>query len=178
MNDVYYMDLVNENSIDAFMYDEWITEFIDVQYNTDYSNFNEFDELSILLDKIRTPKDFDIVELVYDIACEKYPLVKNKSILNPRFRHVNSWFVFEKVFEELLHKMASIYENEDEPTKIKELIDKLVGLFPECENLIKLQLADADNLPNEWDEAWMIPKDIIISQQYKDLFDYIQSYKL
>lgn len=163
-----YSEIVAANAIDAFEFDENILEFIDKTYETAYMNCNMDDELQALSDRIHHDNDYEIVEQIYDLACEKYPLVKNIPTLNPRKRYVNSFYVFEKSFDYIIDDRD---EDEFEPLKT-ELINK----YPKCEQLILNQFAwDGDG--DERDPKWLIPKDEILDEQYEQLYAEGLNYK-
>ena len=122
MNNSDWYELIDENTIDAFEYDERLCEFLDKHYQTTYQDLNMDDEITSLTDKIYYPNDYEYIEEAYDIACIMYPLVKTDPLLNPRLRLVNMCFVFRRAFNRLLDRISEVNDDiytEDE--KMKEV---------------------------------------------------------
>lgn len=165
--DSEYLEIVNENKINAYDYDEQITDFIDENYNTTYNNCNMNDEIEDLFNKMlklsphEEKEAFECVEKVYDIACEKYPKIKNIPQLNPRFRHVNSFYVFDDPFN------IFINSGEEHCEKLKE---ELINKYPKCKDLINYEFDYDGENDNEHDLKWFIPLNEILDEQYEQLY--------
>lgn len=160
-----YVEIVERNAIDAFEFDENILEFIDKIYGTAYMNCNMDDEIQALSDRIHHGTDYEIVEQIYDLACKKYPLVNEHPTLNPRKRHVNAFYVFEKPFDYVVDC--------DQSERIKH---DLIAKYPKCAQLILNRFAWVD-YGSEWDEKWLIPKAELLDEQYEKLYEECLSYK-
>ena len=128
-------------------------------------------------DKIKNSQDFDTVESLYKLACEKYPLVEENKNLNPKFRLINSWYVFSAPFDELYDYLEHVCGGEDLDEKYNEVRQTLIRLFPKCEKTILLQTSLGDDLPDSDDEVWLIPRNEIESEEYKNLYSYVQTFR-
>lgn len=171
-----YQQLIEDNMIDAFDYMERIFDFIDENYKTTYNDCNMSDDIEELGDKIKNRNDFETVEILYTLTCEKYPLVKDVEVLNPKLRLVNSWYVFNKPFDELLDYLEHNYdtiENEFDE-KYNEILDTLVHKFPKCEKVIRIQMKLKD-IPDEQDDIQFIPMDEINDEEYSKLYECVQT---
>lgn len=135
------------------------------------------DDIEQLSDKIKNSQDFDTVESLYKSACEKYPLVEENKNLNPKFRLINSWYVFNKPFDELLDYLDHNYEDEKFDEKYNESMSVLIQLFPKCEKIILLQMK-LEDIPDSNDEVWLIPRNEINNEEYENLYSYVQTLRL
>lgn len=171
-----FQQLIDDNAIDAIDYMERIIDFIDEKYKTTYNNCDMNDDIEQLSDKIKNKHDFETVESLYKSACEKYSLVKENKFLNPKFRLINSWYVFNKPFDELLDYLDHNYEDERFDEKYNEIMKTLIRLFPKCEKTIELQMR-LEDIPDSNDEVWLMPRNEIDNEEYKKLYSYIQNIK-
>lgn len=173
-----YQKLVEDNMINAFDYAERMFDFIDEKYKTTYNDCNMSDNIEELGDKIKNKNDFETVETLYTLACEKYPLVKDVESLNPKLRLVNSWFVFNKPFDEMLDYLEHVYDTTDDEfdEKCNEILQILVHKFPKCEKVIRIQM-QLEDIPDEKDDIQFIPKNEISNDEYSKLYTYVQTLK-
>ena len=171
-----FQQLIDGNMFGAFDYMESIIDFIDEKYKTTYNNCDMNDDVERLSDKIKNNHDFETAELLYKLACEKYPLIKENKFLDPKFRLINSWYVFNKPFDELLDYLDHNYEDDEFDKKYNEAIQTLIKLFPKCEKMILLQMK-LENVPDSNDEVWFIPRDEIDNAEYCVLYTYVQNFR-
>ena len=169
-----YQQLIDKNMVDAFEYMERIIDFIDEKYKTTYNNCNMCDGIEELSDTIKNRKDFETVEILYTLACEKYPLIKDVESLNPKLRLVNSRRVFNKPFDELLDYIGSAYDSNDFDEKYNEVLQMLIHKFPKCEKVIRIQM-ELEDILDERDDIQFIPMNEIIDEEYRKLYEYVQS---
>ena len=171
-----YQQLIEDNMVDAFDYMERIFDFIDEKYKTAYNDCNMHDDIEELGDKIKNKHDFETVETLYMLACTKYPSVKDVKSLNPKLRLVNSWYVFNAPFDELLDYLEHNYDATDDEfdEKYNEILQMLIRKFPKCEKVIRIQMK-LEDIPDEQDEIQFIPKDEINDEEYSKLYTYIQT---
>ena len=158
-----YDEIIERNTIDAFEYYDKITDYIDEAYETNYTNLNMNDEIENMFNEIDNSKDYETVERIYDLVCQKYPLIKDNEYMNPRLRHVKSFYVFDLLFDEMLRRSDGFPDITTEQIKL-QLIDE----FPECKDLIIMELSD--DIPDEHDDIWLIPQEIILREAYHSLF--------
>ena len=158
-----YDDYIERNTIDAFEYYDRLTIYIDKVYRTTYGDLNMNDEIESMYDEINDSKDYETVEKVYNLACQKYPLIKDNIYLNPKFRHVKSFYVFDLLFDEMLQKYKCFPDMTTEQIK-----QQLITEFPECKDLIIMELSD--DIPNERDDIWLMPQEVILRESYHSLF--------
>lgn len=167
-----YKAAVDENAIDASEHVLMLFDFIDKEYGTTYNDITMNDEIERLEDerlkmKPGDAREFEIVEKMYDLACEKYPKVKEETTLNPRKRFVNAYFVFDKVFGTFLDVCE-----EEEHEKLK---NDLISRYPKCKKLIEDMFGCDDE--DEWDEKWFIPRDEILDEEYEKLYEEGMNYE-
>ena len=167
-----YKAMVDENSVDPTEYVLALFDFIDKEYGTTYNDITMNDELEQLEDerlriKHDLAREFEIVEKMYDLACEKYPKVRGEDALNPRRRHVNAYFVFNNPFGIFLDVCE-----EEEHEKLK---NDLISRYPKCKKLIEDMFGCDDE--DEWDEKWLIPKDEILDEEYEKLYEEGMNYE-
>ena len=172
-----FQQLIDNNMIDALDYMERTIDFIDEKYETTYNDCDMNDEIERLSDEIKNRHDFETVESMYKLACEKYPLVEENKLLNPKFRLINSWYVFNKPFDELLYYLDHNYEDEKFDEKYNESMQTLIQLFPKCEKIILLQMK-LEDIPDSNDEVWLIPGNEINNEEYEKLYSYVQTLRL
>lgn len=159
-----YDEAIEINTIDAFEYYSRLTDYIDKVYKTTYDNLNMNDEIENMFEEIDDAKDYETVEKVYDLACQKYPLIKNNIYLNPKFRYVKSFYVFDLLFDDMLQRSEGFPDITTE-----EIKEKLIAKFPECKDLILMELSD--DIPDEYDDEWLIPQAVILTEAYHSLFN-------
>lgn len=159
-----YDETIEINTIDAFEYYDRLTDYIDKVYKTSYSDLDMNDEIENMFDEFTNDKDYKPAERMYDLACQKYPLVKENTYLNPKFRWVKSFYVFDHLFYEMLQRSEGFPNITTE-----EIKEKLITKFPECKDLILMELSD--DIPDEYDDVWLIPQAIILSEAYRSLFN-------
>ena len=167
-----YNEKVERYSLDAFDYAESIYDFVDDKYKTKYNECKMNDELDRLDDEIINNQDFETVQKIYELACKMYPLVAECSILNPKHRLVNSWYIFKNTFGKLLEELEYNYTGETLKIKLDEITDSLIKLFPQCEKMIILHMK-IDIIPDENESIWLIPKDEILNEQYRELYQFV-----
>jgi len=153
-----YDEIIETNTISAFEYNERLAEYIEEVYKTAYDEFDD------TLDEINGSKDYEPVERAYNLACQKYPLVKENMYLNPKFRHVKSFYVFDNLFDQMLQRSEGFPDITTEQIK-----NQLITKFPECKNLILMELSD--DIPDEYDDVWLIPQEVILRESYHSLFN-------
>lgn len=159
-----YDETIEMNVIDAFEYYDRLTEYIDKVYNTSYADTDMNDEIENMFDEFINAKDYKSAERTYDLACQKYPLVKENIYLNPKFRWVKSFYVFDRLFYEMLQRSEGFPNITTE-----EIKEKLITKFPECKDLILMELSD--DIPDEYDDEWLIPQATILREAYHSLFN-------
>ena len=169
-----YQKLIEDNMVDAFDYSERIFDFLDEKYKMTYNDCNMCDDIEDLGDKIKNNKDFETVEALYALVCEKYPSIKGVESLNPKLRLVNSWYVFNAPFDELLDYLDNNYDGNEFDEKYNEILQMLVHKFPKCEKLIRIQMK-LEDIPDEQDDIHFIPRDEIIDDEYSKLYAYVQT---
>ena len=163
-----YDEIIEENTIGVFEYYDRLTDYIDKEYKTSYADVNMNDEIENTFDEFTNDKNYEPVERVYDLACQKYPLIKNNIYLNPRLRHVNSFHVFDLLFDEMLQRSEGFPDITTE-----EIKEKLITKFPECKDLILMELSD--DIPDEYDDVWLIPQGVILTEAYHSLFNELMN---
>ena len=171
-----YQELVDRYMIDAFEYMERIVDFIDKEYGTTYYKGDMGDEIEQSCREIKNKFDFETVELTYDLACEKYPLMKVNIILNPRFHLINSYHVFKNSFDDLFEYLNHRYEDKQFYKMHNEAIQRLIELFPSCEKTIQLQMK-LKYMHDFNDDVWLIPREEIESEEYRNLYVYVQTFR-
>ena len=159
-----YNEIIDANTIDAFEYSEQLTDYIDKVYKTTYSNLNMNDEINEVIYVITKARDYEPIERVYDLACQKYPLVAENKYLNPYFRWVKSFYVFDYSFDKMLQRSEGFPDITTEQIK-----EQLITEFPECKDLILMELSD--DIPDEYDDIWLIPQEVILRESYHKLFN-------
>ena len=162
-----YDETIEINTIDAFEYYDRLVDYIDKIYKTTYADLVMNDEIENMLDEFTNAKDYEPAERTYDLACQKYPLVKENVYLNPKFRYVKSFYVFDLLFDEMLQRSEGFPNITTE-----EIKEKLITKFPECKDLILMELSD--DIPDEYDDVWLIPQDIILREDYHSLFNELK----
>ena len=155
--------LIERNTLTAFDYYEGLIDFIDVNYETDYTKSLMNDEIQNMFHDIKYDKDYETVERIYDIACQKYPLVKDHKYLDPKLKHVNSYRVFETVFNNMFEKSKGFQD-----TTTDDIRKQLINEFPECKDFITLELSD--NIPDDYDDIWLIPQKVLLKESYRSLY--------
>lgn len=163
-----YDEIIEINTIDAFECYNRLTDYIDKVYKTTYDNLNMNDEIEDMFNEIANGKDYETVERIYDLACKKYPLIKNNIYLNPRFRYVQSFYVFDLVFDKMLQRSEGFPEITTE-----EIKEKLITKFPECKDLIIMELSN--DIHDEYDDEWLIPQATLLSEAYHSLFNELMN---
>lgn len=51
----------------------------------------------------------------------------------------------------------------------EEIKENLITKFPECKDLISMELSD--DIPDEYDDVWLIPQATIASNAYRALYN-------
>ena len=158
-----YNELIERNTLDAFDYYERITDYIDEVYKTEYDNLEMNDEIENIVHKIKNDKDYETAERMYNLACQKYQLIKDNKYIDPRLKHVNSCYVFDSLFSDMLLRSEGFPD-----VTIEEIKEQLIDEFPECKDFITLELSD--DLPDEHDDIWLMPQDVLLSESYRSLY--------
>ena len=122
-----YDETIERYTLDAFDYYRRLTDYIDEVYKTTYEDLNMNDEIENMFDEIANAKDYETVERVYNLACRKYPLIKDNIYLNPKMKYVKSFYVFDLLFDKMLRRSEGFPDMTTEQIK-----EKLIDEFPEC----------------------------------------------
>lgn len=157
-----FNELVKNNMKEITDYSLETLDFIDKVYHTTYNECNMNDEIERLTNELTYQSNFTEVERIYDLACEKYPLVKEQKLLNPRLRLVDLYHIFDKLFEKLEIKLT-----EDEYDTFKE---QLFSCYPDCDVVLNNEMVDRKE---DDDESWFVPLADVNRCHYKELYETI-----
>ena len=168
-----FKDKIKSYFIDAFEYEETLLDFIDKEYGTKYNDCKMNDEIEKLSDEIKHEDDFKIIEQIYNIACDKYPTIKQYHYLNPYLRHYNVFSIFDDLFSiNIVEILSRLYEDEEFNNKINDVKHKLTTLAPSCEQIIDLLLRNEENDEHDY-IIWWKPKTEVKNRDYERLFNAV-----
>ena len=78
-------------------------------------------------------------------------------------KYVKSFYVFDLLFDEMLRRSEGFPDMTTEQIK-----QQLINEFPECKDLIIMELSN--DIPDEHDDIWLIPQEVILREAYHSLF--------